>query len=61
MAHTNWFVLLLANQRSWWRSLADQENAMTYFSQRGAEIHSGRRFAHTAFLISDRDDLHKSE
>jgi hypothetical protein len=39
----------------------DNQNAMTYFSQRRTEIYSRCGFAHTAFLISDRDDLHKSE
>jgi len=32
---------------------------MTYLSQRGAEIHGRSGFAHAAFLISDRNDLHK--
>jgi hypothetical protein len=34
---------------------------MTQFSQCGAEIYGRGGFAHSAFLISDRDDLHKSE
>jgi hypothetical protein len=39
----------------------DNQNAMTYFSQRRAEIYGRSGFAHAAFLISDRDDFHKSE
>jgi hypothetical protein len=39
----------------------NNQNAMTQFSQCGAEIYGRGSFAHAAFLISDRDDLHKSE
>jgi hypothetical protein len=39
----------------------DNQNAMTYFGQRCAQIYGRGRFAHAAFLISDRDDLHESE
>lgn len=31
---------------------------MTKLGQRGAEIHGGGRFAHAAFLVSNRDDFH---
>jgi hypothetical protein len=34
---------------------------MTYFSQRRAKIYGRSGFANASFLISDRDDLHKSE
>jgi hypothetical protein len=34
---------------------------MTCFSQCCAEIYGRSGFAYAAFLISDRDDLHKSE
>jgi hypothetical protein len=39
----------------------DDQNATPYFSQRCPDIYGRSGFAHAAFLISDRDDLHKSE
>ena len=34
---------------------------MAQFRQRGTEIDGRGRFADAAFLVSDRDDFHKSE
>ena len=37
----------------------DQENAQFLFRQRDAEIHGGRCFANSAFLVRDRNNFHE--
>src|SRR6266487_1852203 len=36
----------------------DKQNAIAQFRERSAKVHSRRRFADAAFLVSDRDDFH---